>query len=86
MILTWSHDFLTLVVGTTPSKAYGKQSWLMLALSPATTAGIVEEKQPPGTLTANKLAMERNKSGELQGAAEVHLIGNEQLGRGGWGA
>jgi len=37
------------VVGTTPSKACGKQSWLMLALSPATTAGVVEEKQPPGT-------------------------------------
>lgn len=55
VILTWSHDFLTLVVGTTPSKAYGKKSWLMLSLSPATTAGIVEEKQPAGTLTVNRL-------------------------------
>lgn len=57
----------------------------MLALSPATTAGIVEDKQPPGTLTANKLATKRNKSGELQGGAEMRLIGNMQLSLGDWG-
>ena len=73
------------MVGTTPSIAYGKQSWRMVALRPATTAGTVKKKQPPGTLTVNELAMKRNKSGELQGRAEMRLIGNKQLGLGGWG-
>lgn len=69
------------MVGTT-SKVYGKQSWLILAFSPATTAGTVEEEQPPGTPTVNKLAMKRNKSGELQGGADMRLISNKQLGLG----
>lgn len=74
------------MVSTTPSKAYGKQFWLILVLSPATRAGTAEEKQPPGALTANKLAAKHSKSGELQGGAEMHLIGNKQLGLGGQGA
>lgn len=67
------------MVGTTPCKVYGKQSWLIIALSPATTADIVEEKQPPGTLMANKLATKRNRAAELQGGTEMCLIGNKQL-------
>lgn len=55
-------------------------------LSPATRAGTAEEKQPPGALTANKPAVKHNKSGELQGGAEMHLIGNKQLALGGQGA
>lgn len=70
------------MVSITPSKAYGKQFWLILALSPATRAGTAEEKQPPGALTANKLAVKQSKSGELQGGAEMHLIGNKQGLRG----
>lgn len=76
MRLEWSHDYLTLVVGSSPSKVYGKQHWLILMLSPATTAGIIEEKQPPGALTVNKLAMKR------QGRTAMCLIENQQLGLG----
>lgn len=76
MRLEWSHDYLTLVVGSTPSKVYGKKCWLILTLSPATTVGIEEEKQPPGALTANKLAM------KLRGRTEMYLIENKQLGLG----
>lgn len=74
------------MVGTTPSKAYGKQFWLILVLSPATSAGTAEEKQPLGALNANKLAVKCSKSGELQGGTEMLLIGNKQLGLGGLGA
>lgn len=72
--------FLTLMVSTTPFKAYGKQFWLILVLSLASRAGTAEEKQPPGALAANKLAVNCSKSGELQGGAEMRLIGNKQLG------
>lgn len=66
-----SHDFDAIswvfnMVGTSPSKVYGKQSWLILARSPAITAGIVEEKQPLGSLTVNKLASEENSKEELR--------------------
>lgn len=53
--------------------------------SPATRAG-TKEKQPPGALAANKLAVKRSKAGGLQEGAEMCLIGNKQLGFGGQGA